>query len=88
MNDAYNAMGKDREQDWDRPEGSVFRFQYTRNVAQANIFDRITVRRVLELLAAHPHREDILKEYPFLEQEDLHQAQQYAAAKVNYGRLV
>ena len=99
-------MGKDREQDWDRPEGSVFRFQYTRNVAQANIFDRITVepakcggepcirglritvRRVLELLAAHPHREDILKEYPFLEQEDLHQAQQYAAAKVNYGRLV
>jgi uncharacterized protein (DUF433 family) len=27
---------------------------------------RITVRRVLELLAAHPHREDLLKEYPLL----------------------
>jgi Protein of unknown function (DUF433) len=26
---------------------------------------RITVRRVLELVAEHPHREDILKEYLF-----------------------
>lgn len=40
---------------------------------------RITVRRVLELLAAHPHREDILKEYPFLEAEDFHQALRYKA---------
>jgi len=70
-------------------------------VAQANIFDRITVesakcggkpcirglritvRRVLELLAAHPHREDILKEYPFLEEEDLQQALNYAVAFVD-----
>jgi len=44
---------------------------------------RITVRRVLELLAAHPHREDILKEYPFLEEEDLQQALRYAAATVD-----
>ena len=44
---------------------------------------RITVRRVLELLAAHPHREDILKEYPFLEEEDLQQALRYAAASVD-----
>lgn len=43
---------------------------------------RITVRRVLELLAAYPHREDILKEYPFLEEEDLQQALRYAAATV------
>jgi uncharacterized protein (DUF433 family) len=68
-------------------------------VAQANIFDRITVepakcggnpcirglritaRRVLELLATHPHREDILKEYPSLEEEDLQQALCYAAAR-------
>ena len=40
---------------------------------------RITVRRVLELLADHPHREDILQEYPFLEEEDLQQALRYAA---------
>ena len=46
---------------------------------------RITVRRVLELLAAHPHREDILKEYPFLEEEDLQQAVRFAAATVTDG---
>jgi len=44
---------------------------------------RVTVRRVLELLAAHPHGEDILKEYPFLEEEDLQQVLQYAAATVD-----
>ena len=44
---------------------------------------RITVRRVLELLAAYPHREDVLKEYPFLEEEDLQQALRYAAAAVD-----
>ena len=46
---------------------------------------RITVRRVLVLLEAHPHRQDILKEYRFLEEEDLQQALRYAAAVVNYG---
>lgn len=35
---------------------------------------RITVRRVLELLAKYPRREDILKEYPFFEEEDFEQA--------------
>ena len=44
---------------------------------------RITVRRVLELLAAHPNREEILKEYPFLEEEDFQQALRYAAATVD-----
>ena len=91
------------EQDWDKPEGSLSRFRYTRNMAQVNAFDRITVepakcggkpcirglcitvRRVLELLAAHPHREDILREYPFLEEEDLQQTLRYAAAMVNIG---
>jgi uncharacterized protein (DUF433 family) len=43
---------------------------------------RITVRRVLELLAAHPDHEDILKEYAFLEEEDLHQALRYTAATI------
>ena len=44
---------------------------------------RITVRRVLELLTAYPPREDILKEYPFLEEEDLQQALRYAAVAVD-----
>ena len=39
---------------------------------------RITVRRVLEILATHSEREEIFREYPFLEQEDLHQALRYA----------
>jgi uncharacterized protein (DUF433 family) len=38
---------------------------------------------VLELLAAYPHREDILKEYPFLEEDDFQQALRYAAATVD-----
>jgi len=44
---------------------------------------RITVRRVLEILATHPHREDLFREYPFLEEEDLQQALRYAAASVD-----
>ena len=31
------------EQGWNRPEGSICRFRYTTNMAQANTFDRITV---------------------------------------------
>ena len=41
---------------------------------------RITVRRVLELLATHPDRAALLAEYPFLEPEDLQQSLRYAAA--------
>lgn len=44
---------------------------------------RITVRRVLELLATYPDRESLFAEYPFLEPEDLQQALRYAAAAVN-----
>jgi uncharacterized protein (DUF433 family) len=44
---------------------------------------RITVRRVLELLATFPDRETLLAEYPFLEPEDLQQALHYAAAAVD-----
>lgn len=43
---------------------------------------RITVRRVLELLAAYRTRDEILREYPFLEDEDLDQALQFAAASM------
>jgi uncharacterized protein (DUF433 family) len=41
---------------------------------------RITVRRVLELLAAHQDRASVLAEYPYLEDADLQQALHYAAA--------
>lgn len=44
---------------------------------------RITVRRVLELIATYPDREVLFSEYPFLEPEDLRQALQYAAAAVD-----
>lgn len=53
---------------------------------------RITVRRVLEILAAYRDRESIFREYPFLEEEDLTQALGYAAATVddevrNFGQV-
>jgi uncharacterized protein (DUF433 family) len=44
---------------------------------------RITVRRVLEILASHRDREEIFLEYPFFEEEDLQQALRYAAASVD-----
>jgi uncharacterized protein (DUF433 family) len=44
---------------------------------------RITVRRVLELLATYPNRTDLFEEYPFLEETDLQQALRYAAAAVD-----
>ena len=48
---------------------------------------RITVRRVLELLATYSDRGALLAEYPFLEPEDLQQALRYAAATVDDERL-
>ncbi|HZO56750.1 MAG TPA: DUF433 domain-containing protein [Bryobacteraceae bacterium] len=48
---------------------------------------RITVRRVLELLAAYPDREALLAEYPYLNNEDLQQALRYAAARVDDEQL-
>jgi uncharacterized protein (DUF433 family) len=48
---------------------------------------RITVRRVLELLATYPDRAALFAEYPFLEPEDLYQALSYAAATVDDERL-
>lgn len=40
---------------------------------------RLTVRRVIELLALYPNREELYQEYPELEAEDIQQALQYAA---------
>lgn len=48
---------------------------------------RITVRRVLELLATYPDRAALLAEYPFLEPEDLQQSLRYAAATMDDERL-
>ncbi len=44
---------------------------------------RITVRRVLEILASYEDRALIFREYPFLEEEDLKQALHYAATAVD-----
>ena len=44
---------------------------------------RITVRRVLELLAMYDDRESLIADYPYLEPEDLQQALWYAAAAVD-----
>lgn len=48
---------------------------------------RITVRRVLELLASYPDRGALLAEYPFLDPEDLQQVLRYAAATVDDERF-
>ena len=44
---------------------------------------RLTVRRVLEALAAYPDREELRREYPELEDEDIRQALEYAAASLD-----
>ncbi|MEP7354079.1 MAG: DUF433 domain-containing protein [Acidobacteriota bacterium] len=44
---------------------------------------RITVRRVLEILATYPNRQLIFEEYPYLEEEDLQEALRFAAAAVD-----
>ncbi len=44
---------------------------------------RLTVRRVLEALATYPDREELLAEYPELEEEDVCQALAYAAASID-----
>jgi uncharacterized protein (DUF433 family) len=41
---------------------------------------RITVRRVLELIATYPERNELLSEYPDLEGNDLDQAMEFSAA--------
>ena len=44
---------------------------------------RLTVRRVLEALVAYPDRQELSKEYPELEDEDIRQALAYAAANLD-----
>ncbi len=44
---------------------------------------RLTVRRVVELAAFYPNREELRREYPELEDEDIRQALLYAAAHLD-----
>jgi uncharacterized protein (DUF433 family) len=44
---------------------------------------RLTVKRVLEALAMYPDREELRREYPELEDEDIKQALEYAAAMID-----
>jgi uncharacterized protein (DUF433 family) len=44
---------------------------------------RMTVRRVLDILATYPDRRDLFIDYPDLEEADLQQALAFAAATVD-----
>ena len=44
---------------------------------------RLTVRRVLEALATYPDRKELHAEYPELEDDDIRQALEYAAANLD-----
>lgn len=44
---------------------------------------RLTVRRVLEALAVYPDRAELKREYPELEDEDIRQVLEFAAALVD-----
>jgi uncharacterized protein (DUF433 family) len=51
---------------------------------QACIRDlRLTVRRVLEALSTYPARDELKREYPELDDEDIRQALAYAAANLD-----
>jgi uncharacterized protein (DUF433 family) len=40
---------------------------------------RLTVRRVIELLATYPERKELYQEFPELEEEDIQQVLMYAS---------
>jgi uncharacterized protein (DUF433 family) len=44
---------------------------------------RLTVRRVVEAVAIYPNREDLFREYPELEPEDVRQALEFAASNLD-----
>lgn len=44
---------------------------------------RLTVQRVLSILATHESREEIRRDFPELEDEDIKQALEFAAACMN-----
>lgn len=44
---------------------------------------RLTVRRVVEAVATYPDREELKREYPELEDEDIRQALEFAASSLD-----
>jgi len=44
---------------------------------------RLTVRRVVELVALYPDRNELIQEYPELEDEDIQQALMFAALNLD-----
>lgn len=44
---------------------------------------RLTVRRVVEAVATYPDRNDLRREYPELEEEDIQEALAFAAANLD-----
>ncbi|MGA7461325.1 MAG: DUF433 domain-containing protein [Candidatus Korobacteraceae bacterium] len=44
---------------------------------------RLTVRRVLEAIATYPDRAELFREYPELEEEDIKQILEFAAASLS-----
>lgn len=44
---------------------------------------RLTVRRVIEAVAIYEDREELFAEYPELDEEDIRQALEYAAANMD-----
>lgn len=44
---------------------------------------RLTVRRVLQALALYPDRDELRREYPELDDEDIRQALSFAAAMLD-----
>jgi len=44
---------------------------------------RLTVRRVLEAIATYPDRAELFREYPELEEEDVKQILEFAAANLS-----
>jgi len=44
---------------------------------------RLTVRRVLKALATYPDRDQFRAEYPEIEEEDIRQSLEYAAANLD-----
>jgi uncharacterized protein (DUF433 family) len=44
---------------------------------------RLTVRRVVDAVALYPDREELKKEYPELEDEDIRQALEFAAKNLD-----
>jgi uncharacterized protein (DUF433 family) len=44
---------------------------------------RLTVRRVVEAVAIYPDRRDLQREFPELEEEDIREALEYAAANLD-----